>query len=76
MKYYFNFICQPNDGALGTETTADGYRFPTDPMYKQDGVYNQRCKYKLNKNIEKKHKEKKEKNNNDFINTDNLNQRF
>tara|TARA_R110000796_G_scaffold18432_1_gene55848 strand:- start:75 stop:830 length:756 start_codon:yes stop_codon:yes gene_type:complete len=47
MKYYFNFICQPNDGALGTETTADGYRFPTDPMYKQDGVYNQRCKYKI-----------------------------
>jgi len=39
-------------------------------------ISNQRCKYKLNKNIEKKHKEKKEKNNNDFISTNNLNQRF
>jgi len=40
-------------------------------------ILNQRCKYKckLNKNIEKKHKEKKEKNNNDFISTNNLNLR-
>ena len=47
MKYYFNFICQPNDGANGRFTSNNEYTFPTDPMYKQDGVYNQRCKYKI-----------------------------
>tara|TARA_R110000822_G_C15125040_1_gene474452 strand:- start:19 stop:744 length:726 start_codon:yes stop_codon:yes gene_type:complete len=47
MKYYFNFVCQPEDGAIGRETVGTDYTFPTDPMYKQDGVYNQRCKYKI-----------------------------
>ena len=47
MKYYFNFICRPEDGANGQLVSKDEYTFPTDPMYKQDGVYNQRCKYRI-----------------------------
>lgn len=44
MKYYFNFIMTPEDT---TKVKDKLYRFPTDPQYKQDGVYNQRCKYKI-----------------------------
>lgn len=44
MKYYFNFIMTPEDT---TKVKDSGYRFPTDPQYKQDGVYNQRCKYRI-----------------------------
>tara|TARA_R110001592_G_scaffold357277_2_gene660156 strand:- start:3174 stop:3896 length:723 start_codon:yes stop_codon:yes gene_type:complete len=47
MKYYFNFITRPDDGAKGELVSNTDYTFPTDPMYKQDGVYNQRCKYKI-----------------------------
>ena len=47
MKYYFNFITRPDDGAKGEAVSNTDYTFPTDPMYKQDGVYNQRCKYKI-----------------------------
>lgn len=46
MKYYIHFADNTirDDGEVN-----DGveYRFPTDPMYKQDGVYNQLCKYRL-----------------------------
>ena len=44
MKYYFNFIMSPEDT---TKVKDSRYRFPTDPQYKQDGVYNQRCKYRI-----------------------------
>ncbi len=44
MKYYFNFIGVANQ-LSGTKNPS--YRFPTDPQYKQDGVYNQRCKYRI-----------------------------
>jgi hypothetical protein len=52
MKYYFNFIGVPNEMPSSHYPDFAGelnnsYRFPTDPQYKQDGVYNQRCKYRI-----------------------------
>lgn len=44
MKYYFNFIGVANEL---TSSKNPSYRFPTDPQYKQDGVYNQKCKYRI-----------------------------
>ena len=48
MKYYFHF----NENSHNVAGTANGdakmtYRFPTNPMNQQDGVYNQLCKYQL-----------------------------
>ncbi len=45
MKYYFNFIALPADS--NANKGADQCRMPTAPMYQQDGVYNQLCRYKL-----------------------------
>ena len=52
MKYYFNFIQIPDEmtgnGAPNPSVEAnERYRFPTDPQYKQTGVYNQSCKYRI-----------------------------
>ena len=44
MKYYINFIITAGGNVSGI---ASDYRFPTDLPYKQTGVYNQKCKYKL-----------------------------
>ena len=45
MKYYFNFIAVPDDS--NNNKGADQCRMPTAPMFQQDGVYNQVCKYRL-----------------------------
>ena len=52
MKYYINFIQIPEEtqghGAPNPAVEVnEKYRFPTDPQYKQTGVYNQSCKYRL-----------------------------
>ena len=52
MKYYFNFIQIPDEmtgnGAPNPSVEVnERYRFPTDPQYKQTGLYNQSCKYRI-----------------------------
>ena len=51
MKYYFNFLTVPKETPSQhtppTVETDPSFRFPTDPQFKQDGVYNQRCKYRI-----------------------------
>lgn len=44
MKYYINFSFKSVDGNLPANNNNS---LPTDPMYIQDGVYNQRCKYRM-----------------------------
>lgn len=43
MKYYINFAID----SLDTYSPENLNALPTDPMYLQDGVYNQRCKYRM-----------------------------
>lgn len=48
MKYYYNFILTPDETTpVDPEQMNPDFRMPTDPMYLQDGVYNQRCRYKI-----------------------------
>ena len=43
MKYYVSFALD----SLDTSSPENLNALPTDPMYLQDGVYNQRCKYRM-----------------------------
>ncbi len=51
MKYYLNVVYNPNDdrggGRRQLEPQNTTFRYPTAPMYQQDGVYNQLCRYRL-----------------------------
>ena len=54
MKYYVNFAIRPtpmvNGGGPNQSTLYaldPNFRMPQAPMYQQDGVYNQMCKYRL-----------------------------
>lgn len=57
MKYYFNIVYnlkldkqiagQTGQNRIPLTPRNDDFRFPTAPMYQQDGVYNQLCKYRL-----------------------------
>ena len=55
MKYYVNFAIKPvlrndNQGAQNNQTLLalnPNFRMPQAPMYQQDGVFNQMCKYRL-----------------------------
>ena len=49
MKYYLNIVYNPNDDVVGGGLTPQNttFRYPQAPMYQQDGVYNQLCRYRL-----------------------------
>lgn len=51
MKYYINIVYNPNDDRGGGRRTLEpqntSFRYPQAPMYQQDGVYNQLCRYRL-----------------------------
>lgn len=44
MKYYCDFYFNGKNAPLPTTNKTS---IPTDPQFQQDGVYNQRCKYRL-----------------------------